>query len=109
VGAGDRAVTKKGIRPEVGTLRVALKPGKSITGRLLIPAGVVATQIQAGIGRDLVVRGEVAPDGSFVIRGLVEDEWSVTAFGRREGEAYRADVRVRAPADGVEIVLEPVR
>jgi hypothetical protein len=102
---GDRCLFLTGIRPGSPERSVRLTKGKTISGRLHIPDGCTSPRVRA-VWQDIPVRGEVEPDGSYVIRGLPDVTWSV-GFSVRRGDERRYSSETRVPAgSSLDLTLE---
>ncbi len=85
------------VRAGSAVLPVRLVPGKSITGRLTVPAGaevrgIAASMLDGGVR----ARGSANPDGTFEIRGLPEGAWAVAAWATLDEAWLRAEAVVVA-------------
>jgi hypothetical protein len=103
-GGSDHAIHVPGLKPGADVLARA-RPGRSITGRLEVPAG--ATSL--GLGAEhagLRAWGQVNEDGTFEIRGLPEGTtWVVRGVARSADAStfYMGEVTAKA---GDEIQME---
>ena len=95
-----------GIRGTTEPLRVRLVPGKSIRGRLVVPAGHSRISIYARSPFDSV-HGKVSPDGIFEIPGLPEGTWTVVAQAYGEGNLWSRGEATAKPGEEVSITLTP--
>lgn len=104
---GGLSLWKEALQASSDPLHVSLQQGRSITGRLQLPADAEAVEVEAWLGqRNVVAEGIVNRDGSYEIRGLPEGTWTVVARARRGPERLeaRADVAAGGTAD---LVLRP--
>ncbi len=82
-------------------VEIRLVEGKSIRGRIVLPAGVRRVERQVSITTDGVyVSGTVDEDGNYEIAGLPDGEWEVHAFAHGLDGQFLGRARVKAGASG---------
>ena len=106
VGAGKLALRKPGVRSEAGSIEVTLGPGKTIRGRMVLPAGADRLGVRAE-SATLVVRGVVDAKGRFEITGLTEGTWRVCGICRVSMDLWSAEAEVAA-GEEVELLMTKV-
>jgi protocatechuate 3,4-dioxygenase beta subunit len=88
---------------------IALDAGWTISGYVYgvdgkpVPDVTLSTAVREGNGW-MARRATSREDGGFVLRGLYQEQYTISA---RCGEYYSAETTVLAPADGAEIQLRP--
>ncbi len=80
-----------------GDLRVRLVPGKTVTVRVIAPAGAqnLGAYIQ-GAGFTAGSRGATGPDGRVEVRGVPDGTWKVQATAQVGNEWWRGDATAAA-------------
>ncbi len=100
-----RSLLTRDVRVGTGAIAVTLAPGKTIRGRLVVPAGAKVRGLFASReGGFMTVPGTWTSDGAYEIAGLPETAWTVSATAARGDERFRGEAD--APAGGtVDVVL----
>jgi hypothetical protein len=88
-------------------VRVRLTPGKSLSGRVVIPPDVTDVDVWVSDGA-IHWEGVVHPDGRFAISGLPEGTWHVRASGSLDGRSCFGTANIATGASG-EIRIEAWR
>jgi protocatechuate 3,4-dioxygenase beta subunit len=95
---GELSLLTSGLRPGPDEIRVRLVPGKTIRGRLVLPAGAEDVRVWAllGPGGEGSIPGEVHEDGTYVFRGLPDGTWHLRAMATKDGSSWVAEASVAA-------------
>jgi hypothetical protein len=91
-----------GLKARTGEQRLRLVPGKSVSGKFVVPAGGSVNGVNASPPDGAIqVQGVVHPDGTYEVRGLPDGTWRVNAWGRAGdmGLTGNADVAAGGTVD----------